>query len=309
MVHPKDPIHTNFSYRSVGSGKAALSLVYEFLNERNGLSGKTSTIHVGRYMGTWVYMTLAQYGMLASGPLLDANYIHLYHQFGYPSRLSANLRGSGLGVIEDCAHALFPPYQAPPMEWGKLGFTSSTKFTGRQPHAFLLSDDAEFEQYVDDKLRKSRKATSYLSHSLFWLGKHLGVESAKRVFGHAYVDYPVAIHSLVNVPQTVRSLELEYALRVLRENELKAITPKASLPEDWVHQEVAKYRLIIGISAHSYEEHFQRVKPSGIEIVHFDWNQDPLNQDFRKSLAINPGSEIDAWGWKKIIEFVSSIYA
>lgn len=309
MVQSKDSIESNFSYRSVGSGKAALSLVYEFLNETKGLSVKTSKIHVGRYMGTWVYLTLAQHGMLASGPLLDANYIHLYHQFGYPSRLSENLRESGLRVIEDYAHSLFPPYSPPPMEWGKLGFTSSTKFTGRRPHAFLVSDDAEFEQFVDDKLRQSKKATSYFPHSLFWVGNHLGGEFAKRVFGHAYVDFPVAIHSLVNVPQTIRSLEVEYALRVHRENELKAITPNASLPADWIHQKVAKYRLIIDSSAHLHEEYFQRVKPSGIEIVHFDWNQNPLNQDFRKSLAINPGSEIDALGWQKIIEFVSSAYA
>src|SRR5580704_6065072 len=67
----------------LGSGKAAIRLVFEHLKERRVLDHKMAPIIVPPWLGTWVYATLLPFGF----PTLqapDSRVALVYHQYGFP---------------------------------------------------------------------------------------------------------------------------------------------------------------------------------------------------------------------------------
>jgi hypothetical protein len=138
--------------RFVGSGKAALAVIFGYLQQTQALENKMASILVPSWLGTWVYHTLHSYGF----PTLDArnaNVVMCYHQYGFPQKLDRVLdiaRDRRMIVVEDCAHACASLYGGRPVGTvGDFSAYSYSKFAFCFALGGVASVQAEFYPFLE----------------------------------------------------------------------------------------------------------------------------------------------------------------
>jgi len=158
-IGPSETTHDN-NVRFVGSGKAAIGLILQYLKLTGDLNDKMSPIYVPPWMGTWVYASLLPYGYPAMNSV-ESKLAWCYHQFGFPQDMDRFMDialDRKMVVIEDCAHAVESYYKNSKLgSFGNFSIFSYSKFRFCFTLGGVGSDDDEFYRFVEDIVKRSPK--------------------------------------------------------------------------------------------------------------------------------------------------------
>lgn len=142
---------TNLRY--VGSGKAALRLVFGHLQRRRVLENKMAPILVPPWLGTWVYNELLPWGF-PDLSAANARVVLVYHQYGFSQDMDRVLEmahARHMIVVEDCAHAAASFYKGRPLgTFGEYAIFSYSKFAFCFPLGGVTAKSPEFDDYINE---------------------------------------------------------------------------------------------------------------------------------------------------------------
>jgi hypothetical protein len=138
--------------RYVGSGKAAIRLIFDHLRTRGVLEHKMVPVIVPPWLGTWVYAEMLPFAF----PALEAagaKALMCYHQYGFPQDMDRVLdiaARRNLAVIEDCAHVCASQYKGRPLgSIGEYALFSYSKFAFCFALGGVSSRRDDFYTFVD----------------------------------------------------------------------------------------------------------------------------------------------------------------
>ena len=154
--------------RFVGSGKAAIGLILQYMSLKGILAHKMSKIFVPPWMGTWVYASFLPYAYPVMEPN-DTKAIWCYHQYGFPQdmdRLRDFAFSRKMIIIEDCAHAYGSKYHKQPLgTFGDFSLYSFSKFTFCFALGGVWSRDPEFSPFIDAAISKSSGILRFITNT------------------------------------------------------------------------------------------------------------------------------------------------
>ena len=147
--------------RFVGSGKAAIRLIFEHLRIAGVLEHKMTPVMVPPWLGTWVYAEMLPFAF----PTLDAlgaKALLCYHQYGFPqdmNRVVDIAASRNMVLIEDCAHACSSQYKGQKLgSFGEYSLFSYSKFAFCFALGGVVSRHDGFYSFVDQVCAKGSTA-------------------------------------------------------------------------------------------------------------------------------------------------------
>jgi hypothetical protein len=154
--------------RFVGSGKAAIGLILQYMTLKGILDYKMSPIFVPPWMGTWVYASFLPYAFPVLEPN-DTKVIWCYHQYGFPQdmdRLRDFADSRKMIVIEDCAHTCDSKYNNQSLgTFGDFSLYSFSKFYFSFALGGVWGRDADFFSFVEDTISKSPSTLRFITNT------------------------------------------------------------------------------------------------------------------------------------------------
>jgi len=154
--------------RFVGSGKAAIGLILQYMSLKGILVNKMSKIFVPPWMGTWVYASFLPYAFPVMDPN-DTNVVWCYHQYGFPQdmdRLRDIASSRKMLIIEDCAHACASEYNKQSLgTFGDYSLYSYSKFCFCFALGGVWSRDPDFFSFVDAVVSKSSSLLRFITNT------------------------------------------------------------------------------------------------------------------------------------------------
>ncbi len=152
-VFRRSKVNRDGDIRFVGSGKAAIRLIFEFLKKRGVLEHKMIPVFVPPWLGTWVYAEMLPFAF-PSLNAAGAKAMLCYHQYGFPQNMDRVLdmaASRDMVVIEDCAHAAASEYKGRAIgTFGEFALYSFSKFTFCFAFGGVTSRHDEFYAFVDE---------------------------------------------------------------------------------------------------------------------------------------------------------------
>ena len=307
--------------RYMGSGKAAIAMILEYLRGTGELPDKMAEIVVPAWIGNPVYHQVNWFGFptLQAGP--KARAIMIYHQYGFPQdmdRLLAFARERDLIVIEDCAHAPASAYKGQPLgSLGRFAIYSFSKFAFCYALGGVAHSEPAFGEFIDRRLKSSSRTARRLINALkivdeanFARPVPLANEAISVIRKAAYGVYGDAHDPslrAVTLWRKKRDAELErrrqlYArfrertasLGLCSHLETEGVTPYA------IPARMAEDRLGVAV---------ERLLKAGIRtsINHFDFNRCLLEPDFRKTILLPCHGDFSDEQFDRMTDIVVSV--
>jgi hypothetical protein len=156
------PGDTVGSFRYVGSGKGAISLVLKYLGQQGILENKTSEVLVNDWIGFWVYNQIQSNAFPVKQVSPRTRVVMVYHQYGFPQKMDSILSFANdkkLVVVEDCAHALMSSYKGKALgSFGDFAIYSFSKFCFCFALGGLRYSDPEFDTFARLEIARASMA-------------------------------------------------------------------------------------------------------------------------------------------------------
>ncbi len=309
----------NLTY--MGSGKAAIAIILEYLRSTKELPDKMAEIMVPSWIGNPVYHQINWFGFPTLHYTKKAKAMMVYHQYGFPQDLDRIIKFAedrNLIIIEDCAHAPKSFYNGKVCgSFGRFAIYSFSKFSFCYALGGVSHKEEQFFEFIQKRLIKSSRISRKLINLLkiideanFALEKPLLSEEISVIRKAAYGVYGDAhdpSRRSIAMWQAKREAELERRkvlyqeflsqtnyLGVCSHLETVGVTPYAipvRLSEDLMIVLVNKL-LVINVR-------------TGIN--HFDFNRYHVEPDFRKTVLIPCHGDIADSKFSQIIDCVISV--
>jgi hypothetical protein len=194
----------------VGSGKAAIALIFAYLKSIGVLPNKMTPVLVPQWLGTWVYAEMLSYSFPTMNPGDAAAVALCYHQYGFPQDMDRVLdiaASRRIVVVEDCAHAAAGTYKGQALgTMGDFGLFSFSKFAFCYALGAIATARPEFPKFVSDRQRRASRSLRLL------------------VNGFKFVD---EYNNGLNRPRAVRLLDGMRAMVYARYGAQVAVGPSA----------------------------------------------------------------------------------
>lgn len=305
----------------MGSGKAAIAMVLEYLRGTRELPDKMAEVVVPAWIGNPVYHQVNWFGFptLQAGP--KARAIMIYHQYGFPQdmdRLLPFARERDLIVIEDCAHAPDSAYKGQPLgSLGRFAIYSFSKFAFCYALGGVAHTEPAFGDFIEQRLKSSSRTARRLINALkivdeanFARRKPLASEAISVIRKAAYGVYGDA-HD-----PSARAITLWRAKRdaeFKRRRELYAHfrqrTDSLGLCSHLEADGVTPYAIPARMAEDRLGVAVERLLEAGFRasINHFDFNRSLLEPDFRKTILLSCHGDFTDEQFERMTDIVVSV--
>lgn len=305
----------------MGSGKAAIAMILEYLRGTGELPDKMAEIVVPAWIGNPVYHQVNWFGFptLQAGP--KARAIIIYHQYGFPQdmdRLLPFARERDLVVIEDCAHAPASAYKGKQLgDFGRFAIYSFSKFAFCYALGGVAHSEPAFGDFIEKRLMRSSRVARRLINALkivdeanFARRRPLANEAISVIRKAAYGVYGDAHDPsarAITLWRAKREIELKrrrelYArfrqrtdpLGLCSHLEADGVTPYA------IPARMAEDRLGLAVA---------RLLEAGFKasVNHFDFNRCLLEPDFRKTILLPCHGDFTDEQFDRMIDIVVTV--
>lgn len=150
-----------------GSGKAALSVVLQYLKVKGVLTNKMSQVLVPEWIGIAVYQTLFAHCFPTKTYSDAVKVIIAYHQYGFPQNMEKLIdfcQDKKIILIEDCAHTIDSKYKSIPLgSFGDFSIYSFSKFIFCFALGGISFKDPEFTDYF---FKMEKEASFFLMSAI-----------------------------------------------------------------------------------------------------------------------------------------------
>jgi hypothetical protein len=152
-----DPGNVQF----VGSGKAAIALILDFLRSNGTLDNKMTRVFMPQWLGTWVYAQVLDYAFPTTQLDPACRVAICYHQYGFPQNMDKVLSiatDRKMTLIEDCAHAVASSYRGTPLgQIGDFALFSYSKFAFCYALGGVAAKDRDFAAHMEARLAQASR--------------------------------------------------------------------------------------------------------------------------------------------------------
>jgi len=305
----------------MGSGKASISIVLEYLRTTKELPDKMSEIIVPSWIGNPVYHQINWFGFPTLHYTKNTKAIMIYHQYGFPQdmdRLIKFAKDRNLIIIEDCAHAPRSHYKGKICgSFGRFSIYSFSKFCFCYALGGVSYKEEQFEQFMEDRLKTSSKLSRFLinflkfvdetnlSHSKPLYSKEISV-LRKAAFG-VYGDAHDPSNRSIMLWQDKRETELIRRKKYYQEFINK--TRKHGICTHLESDGVIPYAIPIRFDEIKMGALVDKLLEIGIRtsINHFDFNRCHIDPDFRKTVLIPCHGGYTEMKFSQMIDVVNSV--
>jgi DegT/DnrJ/EryC1/StrS aminotransferase family len=303
----------------VGSGKAAIALVLDYLRTKGVLRHKMAPILVPPWLGTWVYAQMLSYGFPTIGTDADAAVVFCYHQYGFPQNMDRVLdiaKSKKMVVIEDCAHAARSFYKG---HWlgslGDYGIFSFSKFTFCFALGGITSGDPEFNESIAGRLKRASSTLRFVVNGLKLFDEwNKGLESPRAVSmfnglrSMAYARYGDQIlpgRRALALWNSKR--ELEMAAREKNYQLLRAETGRFDVCKHLEADGIAPYAVPLSVHLKSSQGLVTALQEHGIKagIYRFDFARCVFEPDMRPCVLVPIHSGMTGGGMQILIDVIT----
>ena len=279
------------NFRFIGSGKAAISLIFRYLAEKKNYNSKYDEVLVPKWMGNWVYSQIHQVAFPSPSFSNNTKVIFLYHQFGIPQKINNILEFSNenkLTIVEDCAHVLEGSYRTHII--GNIGdytIYSFSKFIECGALGGVASSSELFIKYIDDKVKCSPKYLQYLSACILKSASLVGIDESQssKIWNVYYSLCNFSYRPLNKAVKIVKNrIESEKKIRSLRFNQIrKELSSSEVLCYD-NGENFVPIMVPLVLKGEKITEIQKNFMGYGYRInkVQFDINRDMLNSNYKK---------------------------
>lgn len=298
----------------VGSGKAAIRLIFGYLRATGALPGKMTPVLVPAWLGAWVYAEMLPHAFPAIRAE-DCRAVLCYHQYGFPQDMDRVLdiaRSRKMVVVEDCAHACAGSYKERPLgTFGDFALYSFSKFAFCFVLGGVSAKSPAFAAYRDERIGASSLPLRWMINGFKLLDeanmhrdKPLfdGVMDGARAMAYSrYGGQPAPGRLAVNLWMTKKDEELaarrrNYAL-LRREAEHLGICDH--LEADGV----VPYTVPLAIDAAKAGALIARLRELGVDagIRQFDYARCVFEPDWRPNVVVPIHSQMEGGGMERLL--------
>ncbi len=305
----------------VGSGKAAIAIILEYLRSTNELPNKMAEIIVPSWIGNPVYHQVNWFGFPTLRPSDRSKAILVYHQYGFPQNMGRLVKFAterDLVLVEDCAHAPKSEYEGKRCgSFGRFTVYSFSKFSFCYALGGVGYTETAFEEYVNESCSKSSTVPRVLINTLKFVDDAnlsrkvpLLVDQIsvirKAAFG-VYGDSRAPSMRAISMWKNKRNAELRHRIRLYTEflDQMRSLGVCSHLET----KGVTPYVIPIRFDENKMSLLVNELEKIGIRtsINHFDFNRCLLEPDFRKTVLIPCHSEISDSRFAQIMGLVSDV--
>ena len=300
--------------RFVGSGKAAIRLIFGFLRHRGLLENKMATVLVPPWLGTWVYAALLPHAF----PTLEgrgARVVLCYHQYGFPQKMDRVLdiaRSRKIIIVEDCAHAFRSEFQGVPVgTFGEFSLYSFSKFVFCFILGGIAAKDPDFGPFVDGIIGRSSRILRVALNG-FKLVDEANLHRSRPFAPHlmngaremAYARYPDQTGpSRRAVALWVSKRDREAMVRQQNYALLRRETERWGICDHLEADGVVPYAVPLSIPGDKAPAVVERLRDAGIDagIRRFDHARCIFEPDYRLSVLVPIHSQMDGVGMDALL--------
>jgi len=292
------------NFRFVGSGKAAISLIFRYLAEEKNYNPKYDEVLVPKWMGNWVYSQIHQVAFPSPSISKNTKVIFLYHQFGIPQIINNIIEFSDenkLTIVEDCAHVLEGSYKTHSI--GNIGdytIYSFSKFIECGALGGVASTTEPFLKYIDDKIKYSPRYIKDLSACILKYISLVGINEShsSKIWNMYYSLCNFSYRPLKKAIKKVRNqIESEKKIRSSRLNQIRKELSSSEVLSYDTGENYVPFTVPLVITGKKITEIQKKFMQHGFFInkVKFDINRNMLNSDYKNSLMLDIGSKNESF--------------
>jgi|GEM_PF-1057642 len=288
----------NLNY--MGSGKAAISIILEYLRSTSELPDKMAEVLVPSWIGNPVYHQVNWYGFPVLRVSDNCKVIIIYHQYGFPQDMDRLIKFAAernLIVIEDCAHAPKSLYNGKACgSFGRFAIYSFSKFAFCYALGGVAYTETLFAQFIRERLKKSSRIARRFINALKIIDEaNLALKYPilsdkiavirKAAFG-VYGDAHDPSKRTISMWQKRRDAEL------FRRQELymqfRSNTDRFGICSHLDKAGIVPYTIPIRLTEERLRDIVEKLTDIGVRtsINHFDFNRCLIEPDFRKTVLI-----------------------
>ena len=306
------------TFRFLGSGKAAVAMILEYLRSTGELPNKMAEVVVPAWISNPVYHQVNWFGFptLQAGP--DAKAIVIYHQYGFPQDLDRLLPLAAerrLIVIEDCAHAPASSYKGASLgSFGRFALYSFSKFTFCYALGGVAHEEPAFEAFIDRRLQRSSRLARRAVNAFKivdeanlarleprWPG---GMSTARKAVFGLYGDAHDASPRAVGLWKQKRDAEMTRRRELYRR--FRERTASLGLCAHLEADGVTPYVIPIRPDEGRLGAIVDKLADAGFRtgVYHFDFNRCLLAPDFRKTVLIPCHGQLSDHQFERLTDIV-----
>lgn len=304
----------------VGSGKAAVSLIIEYLREKKVIKNKLDEMIVADWIGFDVYKQLNSFVFPSKKFSGRSRIIFVYHQYGFPQDMDKIMefaRERKLIVIEDCANVLDSYYKGKKL--GTIGDFAIYSFS-KWFFCFALGGVRanpqlkDFDDFTDELLSRTPFGFTagkdivkfFTERSRF--SKNKFFKKIARIFLlMSYSLYGDALKAS-KPAKNLLNLKLENEIKVRKERYRKFLeeTEGLGICDHLEKEGITPYVIPVHCNDLKNEELVKNFRSMGFitGVYHFDMNRNLLNPKFEKCVWIPCHSGISDEDFLAITEMV-----
>jgi len=261
--------------------------------------GRMDEILVPPWLGHCVLSALARTSFPTMAPTSRTKAILVFHQFGYPQRLDEIEKvasDNGWIILNDCANTIFSEHRGRSVvEWGDFSVLSLSKLYPCALGGALVSSRREIQSAIEANygiLSDKHADRANIAHEILrkakkniW-GPETGIE-VDAVYGYIpeLVAFPSnALQSLPNTAKEIR-IDVEHRRHVL---DIVSSCLPGHVPE-CRESDVVPFAIPVAGPPEELEFLSREIKDEmdvDVPILHFDFDRNMLNPDYKKSLVI-----------------------
>lgn len=292
-------------FQYVSSGKAGISLIFNYLKDVKKINPKLDEAIVPKFMGHWVYSQLSQVIFTSPKVTKYTKIVYLYHQFGIPQKINKKdllkLKKKFL-IFEDCAHILYGNVNK--MDIGNFGHFAIYSFSKFFPCNFLgavYSNEINLIRYIKRRKKNSNKITFYLIKFFFRLikffkkNKYLNIiiiSLAYSLYNFTFKSDEKSIYqveNLISAEIKKRINRLKKTRDIFRKFDFLYYDKSNDLYAPFAIPLVMDEKKIKKINKYCLKKNFK------FQTVSFDVNRNLFNPNYKKAILLNLGGDDKAF--------------
>ncbi len=301
-----------------GSGKAAISIILQYLIHKKVITSKLDEVLVPDWLGNWVYSQIQAYACPAKRFSQRTKAIFVYHQYGFPQdmvKIMAFAKQHNLVVIEDCAHAIHSSCQRKPVgSFGHFAFYSFSKWFFCFAAGGVKSSFNDFASFAKDRIKDTPFGLTCFKDLIKFIYE-CSTFSNLKVFKHyanlliasSYAIYGQALKISRPAKKLIRAkLNNEIQLRQQRYQYFLDQTKHLGICHHLEKQSITPYIIPIYDQKEKLEKLAQELIAQGIQtgLYNFDLNRNLLEPKFIPCLWIPCHSAISQQQFEAIIQLI-----
>ncbi|MBN1431695.1 MAG: DegT/DnrJ/EryC1/StrS aminotransferase family protein [Methanomicrobiaceae archaeon] len=290
-----------------GSGRAALSLILEYLKKEGKIVNKNSQVLVPEWLCQSVLMSMHRHCMPVLNKEDNIRGLLVHHQYGFPQKID-EIRDycdeKDLFLIEDCATAYNSSYLGKRLgTFGTGSIFSFSKFFPSLLGGALVTDNPELEQFAGEKAQNcSGMLRAYTYSGRFFY------ECLKDTFlGKTATLSQEMMYAVIDRSDCISKISLRAINKQLNAGAVEKRKRNYNFVLDYFEEESGAFSLLEGEDVTPYivpffagekqmrlaKENLGKINVS-TDIYHFDVNRSILDPDYRKCLWIPVHQGINA---------------